>query len=78
MVGTRSGEIILIANSEADTAARLIKHLGRRGFGSKGVESLGARIGVGLDKLAEAGYRPELAGGEVVFTDYNLIATNQE
>ena len=29
-------------------------------------------------KHFEARYRPELAGGEVVFTDYNLIATNQE
>ena len=29
-------------------------------------------------KRFEAAYRPELAGGEVVFTDYNLIATNQE
>jgi quinol monooxygenase YgiN len=25
----------------------------------------------------EAAYRPELAGGNVVFTDYNQIATNQ-
>lgn len=29
-------------------------------------------------KRFEAAYRPELAGGEVVFTDYNLIASNQE
>ena len=29
-------------------------------------------------KHFEARYRPELAAGEVVFTDYNLIATNQE
>ena len=29
-------------------------------------------------KRFEAAYRPELAGGSVVFTDYNLIATNQE
>jgi len=29
-------------------------------------------------KRFEAAYRPELAGGDVVFTDYNLIATNQE
>lgn len=28
-------------------------------------------------KQFEAAYRPELAGGEVVFTDYNRIATNQ-
>jgi quinol monooxygenase YgiN len=29
-------------------------------------------------KRFEAAYRPELVGGDVVFTDYNLIATNQE
>ena len=29
-------------------------------------------------KRFEAAYRPELAGGEVVFTDYRLIATNQK
>ena len=28
-------------------------------------------------KRFEAAYGPELAGGDVVFTDYNLIATNQ-
>jgi quinol monooxygenase YgiN len=28
-------------------------------------------------KRFEAAYRPELAGGDVVFTDYNLVATNQ-
>jgi quinol monooxygenase YgiN len=29
-------------------------------------------------KRFEAAYRPELAGGAVVFTDYNLVATNQK
>ncbi len=29
-------------------------------------------------KRFEAAYRPELIGGDVRFTDYNLIATNQE
>jgi quinol monooxygenase YgiN len=28
-------------------------------------------------KRFEAAYRPELDGGEVVFTDYHLVATNQ-
>ena len=28
-------------------------------------------------KRFEAAYRPELAGGDVVFTDYDLVATNQ-
>ncbi len=73
LVSTRNGEIILIANSEADTAARLIKHLGRRGFGRKGVGSLGARIGVGLDKRAVA-HLPEAFGEArmaLEFTDSN-------
>ena len=72
LVGTRHGEIIVIANSEADTAGRLLKHLGRHGFGRRGAESLGARIGVGLDKravvhlpeaLEEAGMALEFTGG---------------
>ncbi|HMF02946.1 MAG TPA: antibiotic biosynthesis monooxygenase family protein [Terriglobia bacterium] len=29
-------------------------------------------------KRFEGAYRPELDGGEVVFTDYKLIATNQD
>jgi quinol monooxygenase YgiN len=29
-------------------------------------------------KRFEAAYRPELDGGDVVFTDYNLVATNQK
>ncbi|SRR5260370_23808449 len=29
-------------------------------------------------KRFEAAYRPWLAGGHVIFTDYNAIATNQE
>jgi hypothetical protein len=29
-------------------------------------------------KRFEAAYRPELDGGEVVFTDYHLVASNQE
>ena len=28
-------------------------------------------------KKFEAAYRPELVGGDVVFTDYDLVATNQ-
>jgi quinol monooxygenase YgiN len=29
-------------------------------------------------KRFEAAYRPELDGGDVVFTDYQLVATNQK
>jgi PucR C-terminal helix-turn-helix domain/GGDEF-like domain len=50
LVGTRNGETIVIASSEADTAAHLVKYLGRHGFGRRGVESVGARIGISLDK----------------------------
>lgn len=49
LVGKRNGEVVLIANSEMDTAARLAKHLGRNGIGKR-VEP-GVRIGVGLDKV---------------------------
>jgi hypothetical protein len=61
LVGSRNGEIIVIANSEAYTAARLLKHLGRHGFGRRGVGSFGARIGVGLDKH-EVAHLPEAFG----------------
>src|ERR1700730_1098893 len=29
-------------------------------------------------KRFESAYRPELVGGDVVFTDYHLVATNQK
>jgi len=29
-------------------------------------------------KRFEAAYRPELVGGDVVFTDFNMIASNQQ
>jgi hypothetical protein len=29
-------------------------------------------------KRFESVYRPELVGGDVVFTDYDLVATNEE
>ena len=29
-------------------------------------------------KRFEAAYRPELDGGDVVFTDYNMVASNQK
>jgi quinol monooxygenase YgiN len=29
-------------------------------------------------KRFEAAYRPELAGGDVVFTDYHMVASNQK
>ena len=37
-----------------------------------------AHAGSAAVKRFESAYRPELAGGNVVFTDYNLVATNQK
>jgi quinol monooxygenase YgiN len=37
-----------------------------------------AHAGSTAVKRFEAAYRPELAKGDVVFTDYNLVATNQK
>jgi hypothetical protein len=58
LVAARNAEIIVIANSEADTAERVIKYLGRHGLGRRGGESVGARIGLGLDKH-DAAHLPE-------------------
>src|SRR6516225_8620344 len=40
LVAARNAEIIVIANSEADTAERVIKYLGRHGLGRRGGESV--------------------------------------
>ncbi len=61
LVGLRNGEIVVIANSEGDTAARLVKHLGRHGFGRRGTESVAARTGVGFDK-GDVAHLPEAFG----------------
>ena len=61
LVAARHAEIIVIANSQADTAERLIKHLGRHGFGRRGGESVGARTGVGLD-TCDVAHLPEAFG----------------
>lgn len=57
LVGLRNGdEVVVIANSDADTAARLCKYLGKSGVGKRG--ALGACVGTGLDK-AEIARLPE-------------------
>jgi hypothetical protein len=48
LVGLRNGEVVVIANCDHDTAARLSKYLGRSGIGSRGAS--GACVGMGLDK----------------------------
>jgi len=49
VVGLRNGEIVVIANSDNDTGARLFKHLGRCGFGKKEA-AMPHVVGLGLDK----------------------------
>ncbi|MCL4486683.1 MAG: helix-turn-helix domain-containing protein [Chloroflexi bacterium] len=56
LAGLRNGEVVVIANSDADTAARLCKYLGRSGAGKRGAP--GAFVGTGLDK-AEIARLPE-------------------
>jgi hypothetical protein len=48
LVGLRNGEVVVIANSDADTSARLCKYFGRGGVGKRGAS--GACVGTGLDK----------------------------
>ena len=69
LVGLRNGEIVAIANSEADTAGRLCKYLGKAGIGKRGAP--GACAGASLDQveiarlpeaLSEARLALDLAG----------------
>jgi sugar diacid utilization regulator len=50
IVGLRNGEIVVIANSDANTSSRLSKHLGRNVFGKRGSTVPGAAVGLGTDK----------------------------
>lgn len=50
LVGVRNGEIVVIANSSAETSALLLKQMNRGGFGRRGATSLSAGVGLGLDK----------------------------
>ena len=56
LVGLRNGEVVVIANSDGDTAARLCKYLVKSGVGKRGAP--GACAGTGLDK-AEIARLPE-------------------
>lgn len=59
LVGLHNGDVVILANSDADTAARLCKYLNRGGFGKRG--ALGACVGAGMDK-AEIARLPEALG----------------
>jgi hypothetical protein len=59
LVGLRNGEVVVIANSDTDTAARLAKSLVRIGVGRRG--ELGACAGIGFDK-ADIAQVPEALG----------------
>lgn len=48
LVGMRNGDVVVIANSDAETATRLITYLGTGGIGKGQVSD--ACVGVGLDK----------------------------
>jgi DNA-binding CsgD family transcriptional regulator len=61
LVGRRKGEIVVIANSDSDTSGRLVKHLGRHGFGRRGANAVDSGAGVGLDKADVAGLPEALA-----------------
>lgn len=65
LVGLRNGEVVVIANSDSDTARRLAKHLGRGGIGK--CASV-ARVGVGLDKPGIA-LLPEALGEAQIALD---------
>ena len=59
LVGLRNGEIVVIVNSDHDTAARLSRHLSRSGIGKGGAS--GPCVGMGLDK-PDIGRLPEALG----------------
>jgi len=59
LIGFRNGEVVVIVNSEHDTAARLSRYLGRSGVGKRGAS--GASVGIGLDKTNIGGL-PEALG----------------
>jgi hypothetical protein len=50
LVGPRDGEIVVIANSDADTATRLSRFLARNGFGKRGGTVPATAVGLGLEK----------------------------
>src|SRR5579883_596435 len=59
LIGMRNGEVVVIANSETDTGARVSKYLSRNGLGKRRTPL--AYIGVGLDKTDISGL-PEAVG----------------
>jgi len=51
LVGLRNGEIVMIASSDSDGSGRLVKYLGRHGFGRRSGDTVAAGAGVSLDKI---------------------------
>jgi sugar diacid utilization regulator len=60
LVGHRNGEIVVIACSDEDTSALLVRCLNRAGIGKRGASPV-VRVGVGLDKVDIASL-PEALG----------------
>jgi hypothetical protein len=52
LVGLRNGEVVVIANSDAEITGRLFKYLARSGFGRRAAP--GSCVGLGLDKAGVA------------------------
>jgi hypothetical protein len=63
LIGLRNGEVVVIANSDADTAARLCRHLGKAGVGKRGTS--GAYVGVGMDKAGIGGLAEALGEARI-------------
>jgi len=80
LVGMWNGHIVVIANSDADTAARLCKYLGRSDAGKR--STTGVYVGTGLDKteianipeaLSEARIAVDLATPNRTITKFSEI-----
>jgi hypothetical protein len=71
LIGLRNGEVVVIANSDADTAVRLSKYFGRSGVGKRRASV--ACVGVGLDK-DDIIHLPEALGEASIALDLTSAA----
>jgi quinol monooxygenase YgiN len=67
------GTRMYLAWQQKDDPTRFVHFFIFDDEGAHKAHSLSAAV-----KRFEAAYRPELDGGDVVFTDYHLVATNQK
>ena len=67
------GSRVYVAWQEKDDPTRFVHFFIFEDEAAREIHSQSAAV-----KRFEAAYRPELVGGDVVFTDYNLVATNQK